>query len=76
MKRSSMSCSLHQSVNVWLVSSGPLSQRIALRPAVQVDHLGQEGDDPRGGNADRHVDAQGTTIGFVDHVQGPEDRPL
>jgi hypothetical protein len=41
-------------------------------PAVQVNHLGQEGGDASGRDTDGHIDAQGTAVGLVDHIQRPE----
>jgi len=40
---------------------------------MQVNHLGQEGSDARGRDADGNVDAQGTTIRLIDHIQRSED---
>ena len=74
MKRSSMSCSLHQSENVWLVSLGPLSQRIALgRPCSSI--IWVRNVVTRAAGMLSPTSMPSSPIGLVDYVQRSDDAP-
>ena len=65
----------HHSVSACDVSSGPLSSRSAIGPAVESDELTEHADHARRRNRRADLDRQAFSIPFVQDVERPKPPP-